>query len=249
MLDALLKLFGIRRAGPPPAIDYADPTPPIAPVEPPKDYAPPLDVPTPAPAPGKPGKKTLAAVVGVGVAAALGVAIPAEESGRKVEATVDAQTNELRIRHISGKQYLKAYLDIVQVATVCDGLTTYHGRKVKITDQFTEDQCAEMLEEELIVHAEGVMKCSPGLALSADPSTERRREGPRFAAVSLAYNVGVGGYCKSTSRRRFNELRYNEGCDALLMWNKAGGQVNKGLNNRRKRERRVCLEGLSNGIH
>lgn len=244
MLDGLLRLLGIRRAVPPPAIDYADPVPPTPVIEPPKDYAPPIAPVAPPAAPTR-GKKTLAAIVGVGVAAALGVAIPAEESGRTVEASVDAQTNELRIRHISGKQYLKAYLDIVQVATVCDGLTSYHGRKVKITDEFSEDQCAEMLEEELIVHAEGVMKCSPGLALLADPAIERPREGPRFAAVSLAYNVGVGGYCSSTARRRFNELRYDEGCDALLAWNKAGGKVNKGLVNRRGRERRVCREGLA----
>lgn len=190
------------------------------------------------------GKKTLAGVVGVGVALLLGVAIPREESGRKVEATI-GQQGELQVRHISGKQYLRAYLDIVGVATACDGLTSYKGRRVKITDSFTETQCAALLEEELIVHAEGVMACTPGLALSRDPATEKRREGPRFAAVSGAYNYGVGLYCSSTARKRLNAGDYAGGCVALTWFNKAGGRVNRGLVNRRERERKVCLGGLA----
>lgn len=192
-------------------------------------------------------KTTLAGIVGLGVAAALGMAIPQEESGRKVEAKVDAQTNELRIRHINGRQYLKAYLDIVGVATACDGITSYHGKPIKLGMHFTEAQCSAMLEEELIKHAEGVMRCSPGLALSYG-SIELTREGPRFAAVSLAYNVGVGAYCGSTARRQFNAFNYRAGCNALLSWNK--GRVNgvlrpiKGLTDRRTREYRVCVGGL-----
>lgn len=196
------------------------------------------------PPPKRPGKKTLAGVVGVGVALMLGVAIPREESGRKVEASI-GQQGELQVRHLSGKQYLRAYLDIVSVATACDGLTSYKGRKIKITDSYTETQCAEMLEEELIVHAEGVMACSPGLALSPVIATETRREGPRFAAVSGAYNYGVGLYCSSTARKRFNAGDYPGGCVALTWFNKAGGKVNRGLVNRRERERRVCAGGLA----
>ena len=33
-------------------------------------------------------------------------------------------------------------------------------------------------------------------------------------------------------------------CDALLMWNKAGGKVVKGLTKRREAERALCLDGL-----
>lgn len=203
--------------------------PPIAPME--------------QPAAPKAGKITLAVIVGAGVAAALGQFIPQEESGRKVEATV-AKDGSLQVRHISGKQYLTAYLDIVGVATACDGITTYRGKPLKNGQVFTEAQCAAMLEEELIKHAQGVMKCSPGLALSSNPTIERRREGPRFAAVSGAYNFGVGNYCGSTAAKRFNAGAYDSGCEALTWWNKAGGRVNKGLVARRERERKVCMGGL-----
>lgn len=200
--------------------------------------------PAPAPAPGKGKKVTLATVLGVAVAAALGQAIPQEESGRKVEATVNS-AGELGVRHISGKQYLKAYLDIVGVPTACDGITSYRGRKVKIGDTFTEAQCSAMLEEELLTHAIKVMDCTPGLHLSPAPVLERQRQGPRFAAVSVAYNVGTGAYCGSTAKKRFNAGDYDGGCTALTWFNRAGGKVNRGLVARRGHENKVCVGGLA----
>lgn len=192
-----------------------------------------------------PGKKTLAAVVGVSVAVALGIAIPEDESGRHVTASIDPVSQELRVRHIGGRQYLSVYLDIVGVPTACDGLTRdANGNRLRPGQRFTEVQCADMLERALVQHAEGVMRCSPGLALSTFPMVERQRQGPRFAAVSLAYNVGIAGYCGSTVARRFNEQRYAAGCDALLRWNKAGGREVRGLTLRRERERAICLKGL-----
>ena len=192
-----------------------------------------------------PGKKTLTAIVGVSVAVALGISIPEDESGRHVTASVDPVTQELRVRHVSGKQYLSVYLDIVGVPTACDGLTRdAKGNRLRVGQRFTEAQCSAMLEQALIAHAEGVMRCSPGLALSTFSMVERERQGPRFAAVSLAYNVGVSAYCGSTARRLFNERRYAAGCDALLRWNKAGGREVRGLTLRRQRERAVCLKGL-----
>jgi lysozyme len=202
-----------------------------------------VNAPAAKPAPKK-APLTLAAVVGAGVAVALGVAIPADESGRKVEATI-APTGELKVKHISGKQYLSVYLDIVKVPTACDGLTRdEQGRRLQPGAYVGEARCAAMLERALVAHAVGVMSCSPGLAISPDPAIERRREGPRFAAVSLGYNVGVGAYCTSTVRARFNAGAYAAGCDRLLAWNKAGGRPVRGLTLRRQRERAVCLNGL-----
>ena len=186
---------------------------------------------------------TLVSVVGLAVAQALGAFIPAEESGRKVSVTINPDTS-LNVRHVSGKQYLKVYLDIVGVATACDGITTYKGKPLPRNHTFTEAQCTAMLEEELVKHAQGVMACTPGLALSPNIDVERRREGPRFAAVSLAYNIGIGAYCSSTARRRFNAGAYLSGCQAVTWFNKAGGRVVRGLVNRRAKESKVCVEGL-----
>lgn len=183
-------------------------------------------------------KRTLAAIVGPAVAIALGVAIPREESGRTVKATI-APTGELQLRHISGKQYLRAYLDVVGIPTACDGIAY-----VKRGAVYTEAQCSAMLEAALTSTADRVMACSPGLAIAASPIAEAQRQGPRFAAVSLAYNIGTGAYCRSTARADFNAGKYPQGCIALKGFNRAGGVVNKGLAARREREARVCLNGL-----
>ena len=176
-------------------------------------------------------KKTLAGVIGSAVGAALlFTSIPAEESGRTVKASVAAD-GTATIRHVAGPQYLKAYLDIVQVPTACDGIT----RGVKIGQRYTEAQCTTMLEAELIMHAEGVIACVPQLYGRGQQAA---------AAVSLAYNVGVRAFCGSTSARLFRAAHWREGCEAFLMWSKAGGRVITGLVRRRERERAICLKGL-----
>jgi len=186
----------------------------------------------PAPPAGGPKKGTLAAVVGILATATLLTSIPAEESGRTVDVTVAAD-GTATVRHVAGKQYLKPYLDIVGVATACDGIT----RGVKLDQRYTEAQCAQRLEAELVEHAEQVMRCSPRLK-------EPGRDYQRAAAVSLAYNIGWPRYCSSTVDRRFDAGSWRAGCDAILMWNKAGGREVAGLTARRKRERAICLRGL-----
>lgn len=178
----------------------------------------------------------LAAVVGLVTAQLLLVHTPKEESGRTVRVEI-SQDGTANVHHVSGKQYLRAYLDMVGVPTACDGLTSYRGRKIKMGDQFTEAQCTVMLEEELVTHAKGVMQCTPGLAL-----TIPRRDHARFAAVSGAYNYGVPTYCRSTARARFNAGQIGAACEALTWYNKAGGKVVPGLVARRKRERAECVK-------
>lgn len=177
-------------------------------------------------------RKSLVALVGAVVAGMLMTAMPAEESGRTVTATVQP-SGDITLRHVRGPQHLRAYLDIVQVPTICDGIT----RGVKIGQSATEAECAARLEIELIEHAEGVQRCTPQL-------WEPGRERILFAAVSLAYNIGVPRYCASTAARRFQARSWRAGCDAIPMWNKAGGRVVQGLVNRRARERAACLQGV-----
>lgn len=200
--------------------------PPILPMEQPR---PPLP------------KKTLASVVGVACAALLLTNIPAEESGRQVKVDI-AGDGTATVTHVRGKQYLRAYLDVVGVATACDGLTRDElGRPIKPGQQFTEAQCTVMLERALIAHAEGVMKCTPTLKLRTENDPFRQR----FAATSLAYNVGVAAYCGSSIDRHFDLREWRAGCNRLPAWNKAGGRILKGLSDRRAREQKICLQDLA----
>ncbi|WP_225206244.1 lysozyme [Novosphingobium huizhouense] len=181
-------------------------------------------------------KGTLAALVGLTSAGLLLTSIPGEESGRKVDVTI-AVDGTATVRHVSGQQYLQAYRDIAGIPTACDGLT----KGIRMGQRYSEAQCAAMLEAELVRHADGVMRCTPGLALTI-PGRDRARA----AAISLAYNIGVGAWCGSTAARRINAGQIREGCDAMLAWDKArvDGALRavRGLTFRRQRERALCLQ-------
>ena len=67
-----------------------------------------------------------------------------------------------------------------------------------------------------------------------------------FAAmVSLAYNIGPGGFRKSSVLRHFNAGDKARAADAFRLWNKAGGKVLNGLIRRREAERALFLRPVS----
>lgn len=121
------------------------------------------------------------------------------------------------------------YRDLVGVWTVCYGETRVQMRR------YTDAECIEMKANALADFAEPVLKRNPEL---------KGRDNQLAAAVSLSYNIGSAAYARSTVARRFSEGRWREACDAFLLWNQAGGRVVKGLDNRRRSERELCLRGL-----
>lgn len=64
------------------------------------------------------------------------------------------------------------------------------------------------------------------------------------ACVSLAYNIGVGAFAKSTALKRINEKRWLEAANAFLLWTKAGGKVLPGLQRRREEERHLFYQDV-----
>ncbi len=61
------------------------------------------------------------------------------------------------------------------------------------------------------------------------------------ACLSFIYNVGPNNFLKSTFRARINQQQWCAAGDALLVWNKAAGQVLPGLTARRTKERALFL--------
>ena len=55
--------------------------------------------------------------------------------------------------------------------------------------------------------------------------------------VSIAFNIGTGGFARSSVLRRHNARDFTGAADAFLLWNKGGGRVLAGLVRRRKAER------------
>jgi lysozyme len=134
-----------------------------------------------------------------------------------------------------GTPRLTAYRDVAGIWTICDGVID--GVRPGMTE--TLAGCEARREAELIRHADPVLACTPAL---------RGRPHQLAAAVSLAYNIGTGGYCQSSAARLFNAGQWRAACDAFLPWNKA--RVNgtltvvRGLARRREAERALCLKDL-----
>ena len=61
------------------------------------------------------------------------------------------------------------------------------------------------------------------------------------AMVSLAYNLGAGGFSRTTVLERINQLDYSGAADGFLNHNKAGGKVLDHLTHRREKERALFL--------
>jgi lysozyme len=123
------------------------------------------------------------------------------------------------------------YRDMVGVATVCYGETRVAMRR------YEPAECAAMLDRALGSDlAPQLIRLVPALP---------EHPGPFVASLSLAWNIGVGAYGRSTVARRFNAGDWRGGCDAFLMWNRAGGRIVRGLARRRAAERTICLSGAA----
>jgi len=128
--------------------------------------------------------------------------------------------------------YLHPYRDIVGVVTVCYGETEgVQNRK------YTKAECTEMLADKLPRYYGEIAGCW-GQDVEDILSQEER-----IAYVSGAYNFGSGAFCSSSMVRKL-KLGDREGaCHALRLYNRAGGRVVKGLDNRRRAEEKLCLQG------
>lgn len=62
------------------------------------------------------------------------------------------------------------------------------------------------------------------------------------ALIDFVYNLGIGNFKSSTLLRKINQGDFSTAANEFLKWNKAGGIVLKGLENRRIAERMLFLD-------
>lgn len=123
----------------------------------------------------------------------------------------------------------KPYLCSAKVPTIGYGNTYYlNGKKVTLLDKpITELEAFEMFKAIADKFADKVSK------LVTAPIDQAQFN----AIVSLTYNIGPANFQKSTLLRKVNFNHNDPSIRAeFLKWNKAGGQVLKGLTIRRKAE-------------
>lgn len=126
---------------------------------------------------------------------------------------------------------LQAYRDIVGVWTICDGDTN----NVRPGMVVTAAECDSRLWQNLVAYEAGLDRC-----LTATLPAK-----VKAAFISWTYNVGVGAACGSTLVRKANAGDVLGACNELPRWNRAGGQVVRGLANRRLAEQALCLDGVA----
>jgi lysozyme len=79
--------------------------------------------------------------------------------------------------------------------------------------------------------------------------TAKVNQNQRGAAICLSYNIGPTAFAKSTVLRELNAGNYDKAAAAFRMWNKAGGEVIKGLVNRREAEIELFLAPVTADMH
>jgi len=136
------------------------------------------------------------------------------------------------VGNFEGSQQV-AYADRLAygVPTVCNGHT---GPDVKVGEKWTVERCNAILVKDIEAHGERLLSCV----------TVAINQHEYDAYTSWAYNIGTGAACGSTAIKLLNSGRRVESCNQLLRWDRAGGRVVKGLTNRRKAERDLCLKPM-----
>lgn len=116
--------------------------------------------------------------------------------------------------------------------TIGYGTTIYpNGSKVKKGDSASQAQAEEYLRHDVAKFESGVS------ALLTAPTTEAQFD----AMVSIAYNIGLGNFGKSTLLKKHNAKCWTCAAGQFLVWNRAGGKVMNGLTRRRNAERAMYL--------
>ena len=136
---------------------------------------------------------------------------------------------------------LTAYQDIVGIWTIGYGTTAAAGLGIVPAKgmTITQERAEDLLRQ-------GVEK----FAATVDAMITAKVNANQFgASVSLAYNIGPNAYAKSTVLRELNAGNYDKAAAAFQMWNKAGGEVVKGLVRRREAERQLFLTPVTADMH
>jgi lysozyme len=106
-----------------------------------------------------------------------------------------------------------------------------HSRTAKAGMTITESEAERLLREDVRA-SENAVKNMVEVPMNVNQFS---------AMVSLAYNLGSGGFAGSTVLEQINQGDYQGAADAFRNYNRAGGQVNEHLTERREKERTLFL--------
>lgn len=136
---------------------------------------------------------------------------------------------------------LKSHWDpFAKIWDICYGETKGIGPGMTKTRAECKDMLLRRVHDD---YYQVIVQCSPNLSKS--PISVRA------SMISGSYNFGVGAWCKSTAKARIEAGQWRAACEAQTAFNRAGGQIVRGLVNRREMgdaqrigETELCVSGL-----
>ena len=131
------------------------------------------------------------------------------------------------------------YLDSARVWTIGYGSTYYpNGKPVTGRDKPITREYAETIQRNVISKDfEPVIN----ELLEKEIASGFVNQNMYDAIISLAYNIGVNGFKRSSVLRLLKQGDKHNAGNAFLLWNMAGGKVLRGLVRRREKERKLFL--------
>jgi lysozyme len=126
---------------------------------------------------------------------------------------------------------LEAYLDTLAKPAVWTIGYGYTGSDVHEGLKWSQEKAEMRLREWVLVVCTSI----------EEHMTVKPNENQLAAMVCLAYNIGIGGFRRSSVLRLHNSGKFAEAASAFGMWNKAGGKVRAGLTRRRAAEAALYL--------
>uniref|UniRef100_UPI00190F408D lysozyme n=1 Tax=Photorhabdus aegyptia TaxID=2805098 RepID=UPI00190F408D len=125
-----------------------------------------------------------------------------------------------------------------------EGATIGYGKLISKSEWdtykngITEDEAEQLFKDTLAPYEKAVN----------DGITKEIKQNESDALVLLSYNIGIGGFKKSSVVKMINDENAKTGYDSIddawKVWNKSQGKVNQGLINRRAAELKIFNSGV-----
>ena len=141
------------------------------------------------------------------------------------------------IRRFEGCK-LKPYLCPAGYWTVGYGHVIGNGKTKPEKQLYTQEEVNELLRTDLARFEQGVLRYCPVHLTQFEFDS----------LVSFSFNLGLGVLQRSTLRRKILRQDKQAAARNILKYNKAGGQVLKGLTRRREAEYRMFTKETNNAI-
>ncbi|ACI54046.1 GH24 family phage-related lysozyme (muramidase) [Rhizobium leguminosarum] len=192
----------------------------------------------------RPSKRAAGAIAAALVAAATGGWHSIKDTSPTVHPPAVILAKDALISTWEGIVLEAHYDPYAKIYDICFGKTRLNGKPIRKGMKFTREECEDFLETDLF--NEYYLPLTKQV-----PQYVNFPLSVQAAQLSGAYNFGVGGMVLSKAMDAAKAGKWREACEKQTAWNRAGGQVVRGLVLRREMgdaqrigEAELCVSGI-----